>query len=680
MARNIAENGVRSMKRRQIVALVGVLAVLTGVGGSMYHMSGKEEICRVDADKRILINPEKASTFHNGEFEGWGTSFCWWANRLGYSDILSEQVADLFYSKEQGLGLNIARYNIGGGDDPTHSHITRTDSAVPGYWKDGTEKYENGTYSWEYDWSKDANQRNVLLKCAEAYGEDIIVEAFSNSPPYFMTNSGCSSGAEKASENNLREDAYPAFAKYLAEVSAQFRDEWKIEFQSISAMNEPYTSYWSAGSWKQEGCHFDQGEPQSEMIVELKAAMEEQGFTDVIYSGTDETDIDVQITSYEKLSEEAKDIISRIDTHSYEGMKYEELKAISEEAGKNLWMSEVDGGEVEGSDAEEMGSALYFAHKIIRDMNGLTPSAWIMWQVIDNHICEAGYNGNQDYGMPDTTGGFWGIAVADHDKEEIILTKKYFAFGQFTRYIKPGYTIIGGGDTSLAALDKENNQLVIVVINTEAEDIVCDFDLSMFSEVGTTVQAVRTSGDMKDGENWEELELLTTYGKGFTATLKANSITTYIVEGVVDGGEEWEEIALSEEMISSSEAIKGNGCCYVLDGDINTYFEGKEDGFIEIDLGKIYRLDAISYVPRSALEKRCIGGTFEGSVNGKEWFPLFTITDMPDSDWNYVTQRACTSDAICRYVRYSMPEKNNSLYLAELKIYGKKATFAEAMS
>ena len=316
----------------------------------------------------------------------------------------------------------------------------------------------------------------------------------------------------------------------------------------------------------------------------------------------------------------------------------------------------------------------------MRDMNGLTPSAWIMWQVIDNHICEAGYNGNQDYGMPDTSGGFWGLAVADHDKEEIVLTKKYYAFGQFTRYMKPGCTIIGGGDNSLAALDKENNQLVIVVINTEAEDVTCDFDLSLFSEVGATVKAVRTSGDMATGENWKELEPLTTYGKGFTATLKANSITTYIVEGVTDSGEEWEEIALSEEMLSSSEPIKGNGCSCMLDGDINTYFEGAEDGYIEVDLGKAYCLDAISYVPRSALEKRCIGGAFEGSLNGKEWFPLFTISEMPLSDWNYITQRACNEDPICRYIRYSMPEKNNSLYLAELKLYGRKATFAETIS
>ena len=76
----------------------------------------------------------KKSSLAPRPFEGWGTSLCWWAHRLGYDDELSRKSADLFYSKE-GLGLNIMRYNIGGGDAPTHNHITRTDSKIPGWVK-----------------------------------------------------------------------------------------------------------------------------------------------------------------------------------------------------------------------------------------------------------------------------------------------------------------------------------------------------------------------------------------------------------------------------------------------------------------------------------------------------------------------------------------------------------------
>ena len=485
-----------------------------------------------NADETVRIIKENSSTFNNGKFQGFGTSFCWWPNRLGYSEILSEKSATAFYDKNSGLGLTISRYNIGGGDDPTHDHITRTDSKVPGYAVNPNYDESTQTYTWDYDWTKDFNQRNVLLKALEKNKEEIIVEAFSNSPPYFMTYSGCSSGANYAWENNLKIDAYDSFAKYLADVSEHFKNEWNVNFQSISPMNEPYTMYWSAYSTKQEGCHFDQGDSQSNIIIKLKKALEEKGLSDIQISATDETSIDTQLSSYKYLKDEAKNIVTRIDTHTYGGQRRFDLRTLAETEGKNLWMSEVDGGDMAGTNPGEMGAALWLANRIILDLNGLRPSSWVLWQVIDNHICKDGYDGKQDTGMVDLNGGYWGVAVADHDNNEIILTQKYYAFGQFTRYIRPGYTIITGGDNSVAAYDSEGKKLVIVATNTNGDDKSVDFNLESFSAVGSKVKVIRTSGSVSNGEKWAELDPIDTYGKGFIATLKANSVTTYIVEGV----------------------------------------------------------------------------------------------------------------------------------------------------
>ena len=485
-----------------------------------------------NTDETVKIIKENASIFNEGKFQGFGTSFCWWPNRLGYSDILSEKSATLFYDKKEGLGLTIIRYNIGGGDDPTHDHITRTDSKVPGYAINPNYDESTMTYSWDYDWSKDFNQRNVLLKSIEKNKEEIIVEAFSNSPPYFMTYSGCSSGAKNAWENNLKIDAYDSFAKYLADVCYHFKTEWKVNFQSISPMNEPYTMYWSAYSNKQEGCHFDQGDSQSNILIKLRTALNSQGLNDIQISASDETSIDTQLSSYKFLKTEAKNIVTRIDTHTYGGQRRYDLRTLAETENKNLWMSEVDGGDMAGTNPGEMGAALWLANRIILDLNGLRPSSWILWQVIDNHICKDGYDGKQDSGMPDITKGFWGIAVADHDNKEIILTQKYYAFGQFTRYIRPGFTIITGGDNSVAAYDNKGKQLVIVATNTNGSDKSVDFNLESFSKVGTNVKVIRTSGNVSDGEKWAELDPINTYGKGFIATLKANSVTTFVVEGV----------------------------------------------------------------------------------------------------------------------------------------------------
>ncbi len=475
----------------------------------------------------LTISPHSPYEINNGFFEGWGTSFCWWANRLGYSDSLSEQAAEAMFGKS-GLRMNIVRYNIGGGDDPTHNHITRTDSEIPGY-----TVYNDGVVT--YDWTADANQRNMLFKTIEACEEELIVEMFSNSPPYYMTNSGCSCGNANPASDNLREDCYGDFAEYLATVCEHFEKEWGVNIQSISAMNEPYTDYWWQYSNKQEGCHFDIGDSQSEIILRLQSALQAKGLNDIILCGTDETSIDTQIQAYNELSKDAQNAISRIDTHTYGGSSRSELKALAISSGKNLWMSEVDGGNVAGTDAGEMGAALWLAQRISDDCNGLNPSAWILWQVIDSHICVEGFNGKTDKGMVDTSGGYWGLAVADHDNDRIIFTKKYYAFGQYSRYIRPGYTMLNSSDSTVTAYDSEYNRLVIVAINTSAEDVGTYFDLSQFDAIGKSVQVIRTSGSMEDGENWAELNPLPTSESGFSANLLANSITTYIIADVTVG-------------------------------------------------------------------------------------------------------------------------------------------------
>jgi O-glycosyl hydrolase len=476
------------------------------------------------------VRQKYASNFNNGEFQGFGTSFCWWANRIGYSDVLSEKAATAFYDKNYGLGLTIIRYNIGGGDNPSHNHITRTDSNMPGFAINPSGG--NGNYRWDYNWNSDANQRNALFKAVAKNKEEIIVEAFSNSPPYFLTNSGCSSGNFNANQDNLKSDAYPAFAKYLADVAEHFKQSWGLTFQSITPVNEPFTNFWGANSNKQEGCHFDQGNSESKIIVELSKALNQRGLNNIQISGTDETSIDTQVDSFKKLSNEAKNIITRIDTHTYGGSKRDELRLLAENNKKNLWMSEVDGNGTDGTNAGEMAAGLWLANRIITDLNGLRASAWILWQVIDNHISRNGYNGRKDSGMVDITKGFWGVSVANHDTNEIILTQKYYAFGQFSRYIRPGYLIIGCYNNSVAAYDKKGKKLVIVATNTAGSNKTVDFDLSDFQSVGYNVKVIRTSGTMQNGEHWAELPSLVPYGKGFNAELKANSITTFIVEDV----------------------------------------------------------------------------------------------------------------------------------------------------
>lgn len=472
------------------------------------------------------VSLANASTNHGGVFEGWGTSLCWWANRLGYSDDLAQQAADLFYGDE-GLRLNIMRYNIGGGDDPTHHHITRTDSAVPGWLK-----WDEARQGYVYDYAADHNQLNVMLRAVEAAGDHALVEVFSNSPPYFMTVSGCSSGGVNPGQNNLREDCYTDFAEYLVHVTDYIQRELGVTVTSISPMNEPDTDYWRYLSDKQEGCHVDAGEAQSRIIEEVADALGRCGISNVIIAASDETSPDKQLKEWYAYSDRARAAIGRMNTHSYSEDGIAALGSLARAQNIHLWMSEVDGDGTAGDHADEMGAALWMGRKIISDLNALSPSAWVMWQVIDNHISAQGMNGNRDSGMVDVNRGFWGVAVADHDRGDIVLTQKYYGLGQFTRYIRPGSTLIHCGDDAIAAYDPAARELVIVAVNTSAREREVTFDLSSFAAVGDTARVIRTSGSMADGEHWASLADVPLSGKALTAPLRGNAITTFIISGV----------------------------------------------------------------------------------------------------------------------------------------------------
>ncbi len=496
------------LKKLIAVALTAAMIPITGI--TPYTTASA-------AGTIVRLDPSEASPFNNGEFEGWGTSLCWWANRLGYSESLTQQAADAFFSDE-GLGLDIARYNLGGGDDPTHNHITRSDSKIPGY---ATGFDEEGNII--YDWTVDENQRNIT-KAAQAANPDLYVEGFSNSPPYFMTNSGCTSGAVDAGSDNLNPEYYDEFGKFIADVTKHFKEEFGIEFKSYSPMNEPDTDYWGANSPKQEGCHFSPGTTQSETIIATRNALDAAGLNDVLVAGMDETSIDKTVSNYGKLTDEAKAALGRIDTHTYSGSNRAGAKATAVNAGKDLWMSEVDGG----------WNGFGLAERIILDMNGMQPSAWVLWDIVDFHR-------DSEFTAPDgskpeannslnAAGSMWGMGMADHDTETLHLANKYYFFGQFTRYINPGDTIIASSGSTLAAYNKKTGDIKIVALNSSGSSVNYTFDMSAFGQVGGKAQVIRTNNS---DEKWKEVGIADVEGKTLSYTLPAQSLTTFIISNAV---------------------------------------------------------------------------------------------------------------------------------------------------
>lgn len=475
--------------------------------------------------KKITVSIDNASKTNNGIFEGWGTSLCWWANRVGSSDKLVKESAELFFS-EDGLNLNIMRYNIGGGDDPSHNHITRTDSEMPGWWKHDKEKKK-----FFFNPDTDKPQLAVLKAAYKAAGKNAYVEAFSNSPPYFMTVSGCSSGSKNAVSNNLKKSCIKSFAEYLADVCDYIQKNHNVKIRSLAAMNEPFTNFWKAYSQKQEGCFVMPGRMQSRVLLATSESLRKRGMSDIIITASDETKTDLQYVAMKMLSKKALSVVERISTHTYAAAT-PKIGSLARAKGKNIWMSETDWSSISGENSGEMGPALWLGEKIIEDINTISPSAWVIWQIVASYISKTpDAKGRLDMpGIPDLTKGFWGTAFADIDNEIIYLTQKYYAFGQFSRYIKPGMTIIHTDDKhTLAAIDKKTNKAVVVALNTKAADDEIRIDFTGISVAGKAAKAIRTSGDIASGEHWADADEIALSGNSLSAALKGNSITTFVI-------------------------------------------------------------------------------------------------------------------------------------------------------
>lgn len=475
--------------------------------------------------KTVNISAKNFSATNNGIFEGWGTSLCWYANRIGFSEKLVKDSARLFFSPE-GLGLNIMRYNIGGGDAPSHDHIKRTDSEMPGWWK-----YNEAAKTYIFNTDTDHNQLRVLSASYKSAGKDAYVEAFSNSPPFYMTKSGCSSGNHNPAQDNIKEEAIDDFGKYLSAVCKHITENLGIRIKSLAPMNEPFSNYWRYHSEKQEGCFVSPGKIQSNVIISTSNALKNDGLDEIIVTASDETNTVTQYISTKMMSEDALSRVKRISTHTY-AKASPLVSALARELNKNIWMSETDWSGVSGEDSGEMGPALWLAEKIIEDINTLSPSAFVIWQIIAAYISKIpDRKGRLDMPcVPDLTHGFWGTAFADIDNEEIYLTQKYYAFGQFSRYIRPGMTIINTEDVgTLAAYDKETGKTVIVAVNTDITDKETEFAIDDINVRRNFAEVIRTSGTISNGEHWENIGSLSLSENRLKAVLKKHSITTFII-------------------------------------------------------------------------------------------------------------------------------------------------------
>lgn len=361
------------------------------------------------------------------KFSGWGISLCWWAN-VKYPQKILDNLIELLFS-ESGLHLNIVRYNLGGGGDPNRKQNFRLGANIPCIMED------DGKFNLE----NDSLQLNVLRKAVDT-GVD-KVEIFCNSPPYFLTKSGYSNGSSKAWDCNLKPDSIDRFVDFLDTSYKLLSDYFPVV--SITPFNEPSNPFWTT-EIDQEGCFYDYN-TRRQIIKRLKSKNPE-----IKISNGDESHSIFALLWY---IISPKSLIDRINLHGYNHIEWRKIRfnffdytiwrrILRIFYKGELWVSEYGVG-----CENTLTSSLILARSIFRDLDTLSPDAWIYWQV--EHITSS-----------------WGFIKIDfQNPTQIYIQKQYWVLKHFTKTLRPGdtYKILSN---SILQIDNKGERKYIVLNDT----------------------------------------------------------------------------------------------------------------------------------------------------------------------------------------------------------------------
>jgi O-glycosyl hydrolase len=397
--------------------------------------------------------------------------------------------------------MNIFRYNIGGGDDPSHldGHM------VKGKGKRAEMEGFKPSADAPYNWDADKGQRILMLKI-KAKRPDAVFEAFSNSPPYWMTYSGCAGGNIDPMQDNLKPEFYEAFCNYLLDVCKHYKEKYGLEFKTLEPFNESTSNYWyNLGS--QEGCHFT---PETQMkIIRILAPKLAATGLKIVISASDETNIasTIKVLKAYQSAGDILDKVGQLNTHTYSGNNSERTEAyqLTKTIGKPFWQSETGPS---GKSKTSFGSNLGLAQKLFDDMRYMKPQAWLDWQLMEE--------GND----------VWCLMRCNFSSQEFKIVKNFYVRMQVTRFFKQGYSIIEtGNDEILAAINPEKTELVVAIVNKSEEQKPFNLRLNAGGKPEKEVVIYRTD----IAENCERIPSSKVKNQAISYNAPGQSLTTFVI-------------------------------------------------------------------------------------------------------------------------------------------------------
>ena len=194
--------------------------------------------------------------------------------------------------------------------------------------------------------------------------------------------------------------------------------------------------------------------------------------------------------------------------HNYDGLNGP-ATLTKNSSGKPLWETEV--AMLSGSDSS-IANGVYYAQRIYLYMTQANANAYHYWWLVSG----SSTSGNE--GLLDNGGN---------------ITKRLFAFGQYSRFVRPNYYRIDATNTTFAMIsayrDTNSGNFAVVAVNTNASyDVTQTFNFTNFT--AATVTPWITSATL----NLAPQSSVTVTNGSFTYDVPAQSIVTFVGQGTTN--------------------------------------------------------------------------------------------------------------------------------------------------
>lgn len=403
---------------------------------------------------------------------GWGTSACWWSQ---YCDnpVTQDEIVDLLYG-EDGLKLNIYRYNVGGGTDEGNYRVTdpwrRSESFMI---------YDIDNEATAWDFSRDKTAVQVMKKALKTGNVDTLI-LFANSPHYSQTSTGQASGSLLPHTCNLPKMNYQKFVDYFLTVAQHFLDEG-LPVKYISPINEPQWCWGGKHVW-QEGCHYEIEEVVeiyhlfAEEIIRRKMPIKLYGPESGEMLG--DTYRYIEEISADEVIMQVMDVFAY---HSYHAdNKPEQRYTFKKDFVEKYPQFRFDMSEwcelPNKSHTLNFKGALITARIIGQDLAYAGAQSWTSWVAVNGmgsdeqgeDFCDATISANQDFSQ-------WYVC------------ERYYGFAHFSRYIPIGSVVLDIGehptndsnDFNAFAFESPDSKKIVVIVNEgESKSVEIDGDFS----------------------------------------------------------------------------------------------------------------------------------------------------------------------------------------------------------